>query len=609
MDTETIVTTSVETKPQMNIVIVGHVDHGKSTIIGRLLSDTDSLPEGKLEQVKANCERNSKPFEYAFLLDALKDEQSQGITIDAARVFFGTQKRDYIIIDAPGHIEFLKNMVTGASRAESAFLVIDANEGIQENSRRHGYMLSMLGISQVCVLINKMDLVDNSRQVFRKILKKYTKFLKDIGIENAVYIPVSGREGCNIASLSTTMPWYESNTVVEQLDLFTKKKEKADLPFRMPVQDVYKFTNYEDDRRIIAGTIETGSLSIGDEVVFYPSGKKSRVRSLEGFNCEPGTEVASPSALGFTMDKQIYVTRGELAVKSKEIKPKVASRLRVNLFWLGREPMRPDHDYLFKIGTTRVMARLSDVLRVIDASDLSSTAMKESISQHDVAECILKLGRACAFDVVDDIPQTSRFVIVDDYEIRGGGIIREAIADEQSLARDSVFSRNLNWNTGNISALERMERYGQKPALIVFTGADGSDKQRLARRLEETLFREGRFVYFLGLGNVLHGVNADIDGTKGERKEHIRRLGELANIFLDAGIILVATAVDLTEEEHQLIRLSVDPALIETIWVGKDKTTDITADFQIVNTENLERPLKDIMDMLRANQIITKQGE
>ena len=470
METETLVATSVEAKPQMNIVIVGHVDHGKSTIIGRLLADTNSLPEGKLEQVKANCERNSKPFEYAFLLDALKDEQAQGITIDAARVFFGTENRDYIIIDAPGHIEFLKNMVTGASRAESAFLVIDAHEGIQENSRRHGYMLSMLGISQVCVLINKMDLVDNSRQVFKKILKKYTKFLKDIGIDDVVYIPVSGREGCNIASLSTSMPWYEGHTVVQQLDLFTKKKEKADLPFRMPVQDVYKFTNYEDDRRIVAGTIETGALNIGDEVVFYPSGKKSRVRSLEGFNFDPGTRAEAPMSLGFTMDKQIYVTRGELAVKSGEKKPMVASRLRVNLFWLGREPMRPDHDYLFKLGTTRVMARLADVLRVIDASDLSSTAMKEFISQHDVAECILKLGKACAFDVVDDIPQTSRFVIVDDYQISGGGIVLEALKDEQSWVRDKVLLRDYKWIKSYIPHAARAEKYAQQSAVIFIQG-------------------------------------------------------------------------------------------------------------------------------------------
>ena len=195
-------------KEQMNIVFTGHVDHGKSTVVGRLLADTQSLPEGKLDQVKKECERNSKPFEYAFLLDALKDEQSQGITIDAARVFFKTDKRDYIIIDAPGHIEFLKNMITGAARAEAAFLVIDADEGVQENSRRHGYLLSMLGIRQLCVLVNKMDLVDYSRPVYNRIVRRYSRFLRNINLTDVRFIPVSGREGDNIFYKGENMPWW-----------------------------------------------------------------------------------------------------------------------------------------------------------------------------------------------------------------------------------------------------------------------------------------------------------------------------------------------------------------------------------------------------------------
>ena len=207
-------------KDRMNIVIGGHVDHGKSTVVGRLLADTGSLPEGKLEAVKALCERTAKPFEYAFLLDALKDEQSQGITIDAARVFFQTEKRHYIIIDAPGHIEFLKNMITGASRAEAALLVIDAKEGVQENSRRHGYMMSMLGIRQLAVLVNKMDLVGYSQAHFDGIVREYSEFLARIGVHPACFIPAAGREGDNIAARSAAMPWYRGPTVLEALDQF-----------------------------------------------------------------------------------------------------------------------------------------------------------------------------------------------------------------------------------------------------------------------------------------------------------------------------------------------------------------------------------------------------
>src|SRR3989339_474219 len=258
-------------KEHMNIVIVGHVDHGKSTVIGRLLADTGSLPEGKLEFVKQMCFKNAKPFEYAFLLDALKDEQSQGITIDTARCFFKTKKRDYIIIDAPGHIEFLKNMITGAARAEAALLVIDAKEGVRENSRRHGYLLSMLGVKQVAVCVNKMDLVDYSQEVFTSIKNEYQEFLDRIGVTPMNFIPLSARNGDNIIVKSDKMPWHSGMTILETVDSFARELDHIKKPFRFPVQDIYKFTETGDDRRIIAGRIETGSIKVGDEGVCLPS--------------------------------------------------------------------------------------------------------------------------------------------------------------------------------------------------------------------------------------------------------------------------------------------------------------------------------------------------
>ncbi len=243
----------------LSIVTVGHVDHGKSTVIGRLLADANALPEGKLEMIRENCRRNSKPFEYAFLLDALKNEQAQGITIDTARCFFKSDKRNYIIIDAPGHIEFLKNMVTGASRAEAALLVIDASRGVEENTRRHGYFLSMLGIRQVAVLVNKMDLVGYSERVFTDIRSEYVEFLKKIKIHPESFIPVSGMEGDNVAIRSERMPWYSGPTVLEQMDAFRTVPEPERMPMRLPVQGVYKFTENNDSRRIIAGTMASGS--------------------------------------------------------------------------------------------------------------------------------------------------------------------------------------------------------------------------------------------------------------------------------------------------------------------------------------------------------------
>jgi bifunctional enzyme CysN/CysC len=592
-------------KQKMNIVIAGHVDHGKSTVIGRLLADTGSLPDGKLAQVQENCRRNSKPFEYAFLIDALKDEQSQGITIDTARVFFKTQKRNYIILDAPGHIEFLKNMVTGAARAEAALLVIDADEGVRENSRRHGYMMSMLGIRQIAILVNKMDLPDYSQDVFAKIVDEYTAFLKEINVTPACFIPVSAMQGDNIAALSPqNMPWYSGKTVLDMLDAFEKEPLPVDKPFRMPVQDVYKFTRFGDNRRIVAGTIETGSLTTGDEVVFYPSGKTSRVKTIECFNAPAQTRGECGQAAGFTLEEQIYITRGELATKSGEPKPRVSSRIRVNLFWLGRDPLVQKKDYLFKLGTARVTARLEEVSRVIDASDLN-TASKHQVERHDVAECVFKLNRAIAFDPATDNGATGRFVIVDNYEIWGGGIIAEAMDDRQSWLRETVMLRNYKWEKSIISPEKRAEKYNQKSTLLVLTGEKYIDRKAIAKQLEDRLFEDGKIVYFLGIGNVLYGIDADIKGRDGnQHEEHMRRLSEVANILLDAGIILLLTASELTQEDMEIMKTAVSPEKIETVWIGENVTTDIAYDLQLTQHENIAESVDILKSHLQNKGII-----
>ncbi len=579
---------------RMNIVIGGHVDHGKSTIVGRLLADTGSLPEGKLEQVRASCERNAKPFEYAFLLDALKDEQSQGITIDAARVFFKTARRHYIIIDAPGHIEFLKNMVTGASRAEAALLVIDAHEGVQENSRRHGYMMSMLGIRQLVVLVNKMDLAGLAQDRFDRIVAEYTAFLDRIDVRPACFIPVVGRDGDNVAQASARMPWYVGPTVLDALDRFQPEPAAVDKPFRMPVQDVYKFTAGGDDRRIVAGTIETGTVRVGDEVVFYPSGKRSRVKSIEGFNRPVRREARAGEAAGFTLAEQIYVTRGELATLASEPKPQVTTRLRVSLFWLGRQPLVPKRDYQLKLGTARVPVRLEQIHRVIDASNLASSESKDRVDRHDVAECTLKLNRAIAFDLADQLAATSRFVLVDDYEIRGGGIIREAMPDQQSWVREKVMLRNYKWEPSSIPIERRAERFSQRATLLLITGAREADRKGLGKDVEAQLFQEGRLVYFLGMGSVVYGVDADI-ARAGEPREHLRRLGEIANIMLDAGAILIVSAAELSQEDLEVIKTAVDPERIEVVWVGDHVTTDITYDLILGDAE----PASDGVDRIK----------
>jgi bifunctional enzyme CysN/CysC len=566
---------------RMNIVIVGHVDHGKSTVIGRLLADTHSLPEGKLEQVRAQCELNSKPFEYAFLLDALKDEQAQGITIDAARVFFKSNLRPYLILDAPGHIEFLKNMITGAARAEAALLVIDAAEGVQENSRRHGYMVSLLGIRQLAVVVNKMDLVNWDQAVFDRIRREYGAFLDQVGIRPAAFIPVSGRGGDNIADRSAQLGWYGGPTVLEALDAFQSEPAPVNQPFRMAVQDVYKFTKQGDDRRIVSGTIDSGAIKVGDPVIFYPSGKKSRVKTIEAFNRPVSARAEAGYAVGFTLNEQIYITRGEVATLEHELRPQVTTRLRVSLFWLGRDPMVKRKEYLLKLGTARVTARVEEVLRVMDASTLGTTEQRAAIQRHDVAECVLKLDRAIACDLAEDVPATSRFVIVDDFEIRGGGIVREALPDRQALVRDQVLLRNYKWEPSVIQPERRAEKYNQKAALILVTGENEADRKGVAKAIESKLFEDGKVVYFVGIGSVLYGIDADIARKPENRQEHMRRLAEVANLMLDAGMILVVAAAELTQDDLEVIKTAVQPDWIETIWAGDTITTDLAVDLQL----------------------------
>ncbi len=588
----------------MNIVIGGHVDHGKSTVVGRLLADTGSLPEGKLEQVKALCERTAKPFEYAFLLDALKDEQAQGITIDSARVFFKSDKRHYIIIDAPGHIEFLKNMVTGASRAAAALLVIDAKEGVQENSRRHGYMMSMLGIRQIAVLVNKMDLVDYDQAHFDGIVQEYTAFLDQIKVHPACFIPAAGRDGENIATRSQKMPWYKGPTVLEALDNFATERPPVDKPFRMPVQDVYKFTAQGDDRRVIAGTIETGVVRVGDEVVFYPSGKKSRVKTIEAFNRPPQTEARAGMATGFTLSEQIYVGRGELATLVTQLRPEVTTRLRVSIFWLGKQPMQKQKDYILKLGAARVPCRLEAIHRVVDASNLDSSETKERVDRNAVAECTLKLNRAVAFDLADQVAATSRFVLVEDYEIRGGGIVREALPDRQSEIREKVMLRNFKWEPSAIQPERRSEKYSQKSSLLLITGSREAERKTLAKDLETRLFEDGRVVYFLGMANVVYGVDADIERKTDNRTEHLRRLGEVANMFLDAGALLIVTAHELTQDDLEVIKTTVDPDRIELIWVGDHVSTDVTYEMILGDAEAAEDGVDRIKRLLQDKGIL-----
>lgn len=582
------------------LVIVGHVDHGKSTVMGRLLADTQALPDGKLEQVQDYCRRHSRPFEYAYLLDALKDERAQGITIEAARIFFKSQWRPYQIIDAPGHVEFLRNMVTGAARAQAAVLVIDINEGLQDNSFRHAYLLAMLGIRQLIVLVNKMDLADWSQSAFASLTTGFGDFLSQLGLEPLAYLPVSGREGDNIACYSEQMPWYSGPHLLELLDSLKPEEPPQDLPLRLPVQGVYKFTAAGDARRIVAGELLSGKLAVSDTLVFYPSGKKSPLASLESFGQQPQLFRAGQAA-GLTLQEQIYIQRGELACLEGEPAPEVATRLRVSVFWLGQQALRPGKDYLLKLGTARVSCQVELILRSLDGIRLQASEAQE-IPRHSAGECILRLKSPLAFDRVDQHPLTSRFVLVDDFEISGGGLILAACEDAQSQMRSQVLRRNTRWESSLITAEERRERYAQKPALILVTGPRDSGKKPLAKALERQLFVSGRLVYYLGIGSLLYGVDADLREAAHERAEDLRRLAEVANIMLDAGMILIMTAIDLSQRDLELIATALPENSLLTIALALNQSEALTleADLYLNQASALEESLLRIKSLLQA---------
>lgn len=599
---------------KMSIVFVGHVDHGKSSVVGRLLADTGSLPNGKLEQIQAYCEQNSLPFEYAFLIDALKDERRQNITIDAARVFFKSPRRRYIIIDAPGHIEFVKNMVTGAARAEAALLVIDAREGIQENSRRHGNLLAILGVRQLVVLVNKMDLVDFDQARFDEIQRGMVEFLASVGLQASHFIPVSARQGDQIAQPGTNMPWYPGPTVLEALDGFEKDKPLTDLPFRMPVQDIYRFSAMGDDRRIVVGTVASGTAQEGDELVFYPSGKHSKLRRIETFGNvipeEAKRLVKCDQAVGFSLATQVYIKRGEIAARLSEPAPQTARRLRVSLFWLGTEPLTVKKTYTLKLGTARTRCHVEKVLQVLNAASLEDNPGKGHVDRHEMAECILSLDHPLAFDPAAAAPApaaaSSRFVLVDGYEIRGGGIIREGLTDPEAQVRLQVQMRNQRWIPSSVTPEARAERLNQRASLVIVTGKKGSGRKRLARLLEERLFQDGKQVYYLGMGSVVYGVDADIATQPNgkSRTEHVRRMAEIANLFLDAGLILIITAVELSQNDLKVFKAIIDERLIEVVWVGDEISTDIACDLPVPKQEAFEQTVQAIKQLLRDHGII-----
>ena len=578
----------------LRVVFVGHVDHGKSTLIGRILSDTNSLPEGKLEQVQRACAAENMEFEFAFLLDALLEEQEQNITIDTTQIPFKTAKRNYMIIDAPGHKEFLKNMITGASNADAAVLVIAANEGVQEQSKRHAYLLSLLGVRQFCVVVNKMDLADYSEARFLEIEKKYREFLKTLNLETNVFIPASARFGENITVRSTKMQWHRGPTLAEALDAMTPLAPPIDLPLRLCVQDVYKF----DDRRIIAGRIETGTLQVGDELVFSPANKTSIVQSIEHWQ-PASTAATSPrgnggmaiagDSIGITLQEQIFVERGYVASHSKDT-PIETNRFHADLFWIARQPARLSHLYTARLATQEVKCQIVSLDEVMDSSSLERNPTKaDQLARNEVGRLTIQTRAPIVLDNHDRLPPLGRFVLVDDGMICGGGIIHGGVYTDRS----AIKSKNIFWSEGKITAQARATQHGHRGAVVWLTGLSGSGKSTIAQALERELFIRAMHPYVLDGDNVRHGLNSNLGFAPEDRVENIRRVSEVAKLMADAGNVVITAFISPYRADRQRARAIAMEGNAEFIEVFVDAPLEVCE----------ERDPKNLYKKARAGQI------
>jgi sulfate adenylyltransferase subunit 1 len=399
------------------IIIVGHVDHGKSTLIGRLLYDTDSLPAERYAEIQKTSEMLDKRVEFAFVMDCLEEERSKGITIDTTQTFFKTKKRRYVIIDAPGHKEFLKNMITGSSQAEAALLIIDACEGIRDQTRRHAYILGMLGLKQVCVLLNKIDLIEYSEEKFNELKAEVVKFLKTMHIDPTFILPISAINGENVAVCSEKIPWFHGLTVLEALDTFELSKVEKK-PVRFPFQDVYRM----DEKKIIVGRVEAGRLDKGENLFLLPEKKKVTVKSVERFLTFGSAAAEYGESVGICLKGNHQVRRGQIL--AGDLSSLISDRIRSNIIWMDPDPYQKGTPLLFRCVTQEVPCQIQKIYKKFDPASLEIIEEEpSSIMGAQVANVLIHLEKEAVVDSFNDIPEMGRFVLERDGRPVAGGII------------------------------------------------------------------------------------------------------------------------------------------------------------------------------------------
>jgi bifunctional enzyme CysN/CysC len=535
-------------KELLRFITCGSVDDGKSTLIGRLLYDTKQVFEDQLAAVEKDSKKYGTTGEapdLALLVDGLQAEREQGITIDVAYRYFTTEKRKFIIADTPGHEQYTRNMVTGASTAELAIVLIDARHGLQVQTRRHSYIAHLLGIRHIVVAVNKMDAVGYEQQRFEAIRDDYAAFAAQLGLEEFRCIPVCALNGANVTRAGEEMPWYDGPTVLDILETAPVREHDLDRPLRFPVQYVNRTRT---DFRGYCGTLASGRLNRGDELVALPSGRRSRVTGIV-LHTDTLDQARAGQSVTLTLADEIDISRGDVLVHADRL-PRVADCFDARVVWMHERPMLPGRQYQLKLACSELRATPETLHHRIDVNTLEHLPA-EQLELNEIGYCRLRLGRMLAFDAYESNPGMGSFILVDtvsNLTVGAGMIVRpvtETLADKSS---------NVVWHRQTIAKRERARQKAQKPAVLWFTGLSGAGKSTVANALEKALFQRGHHSYLLDGDNVRHGLNRDLGFSDEDRVENIRRIGEVARLMADAGLVVLSAFISPFRADRALVR-------------------------------------------------------
>jgi len=533
-----------QNKQLLRFITCGSVDDGKSTLIGRLLYESKVLFEDQLGQLEADSKKlgtQGDELDFALLVDGLSAEREQGITIDVAYRFFATDKRKFIVADTPGHEQYTRNMVTGASTADLAVILIDARQGILTQTRRHSYLVSLLGIRKVVVAINKLDLVDYSQAVFERIEADYRAFASQIGLHDIQCIPLSALRGDNMLEASPNTPWYQGPTLLQHLEnVPLEQARQVEAAFRLPVQWVNR-PNL--DFRGYCGNVAAGSVSVGDRIRVLPSGHQSEITGIFGSAGEQQQALCG-QAVTLTLKDEIDISRGDMIVLA-DAPAAVADQFEATLVWMDEEPMLPGRPYLMKIGCRTVSMSCASLKHRVDVNSLEHLAAK-TLELNGIGVCNLHLDRPIAFDAYADNRDTGGFIIIDRLSNRtvGAGMLHFALRRAQ----------NVHWQAVDVNREAHATLKGQSPRILWFTGLSGAGKSTIANLVERKLHTLGRHTYLLDGDNVRHGLNRDLGFTEADRVENIRRVSEVAKLMLDAGLITLVSFISPFRAEREMAR-------------------------------------------------------